>query len=155
MKRWLAWVTLIILLMWAFRASAQNIGFEDGNLSNWTAGGGDVSISTGVNNVSYGGGKTWTITPYGSRMAMLYPSGSVTFDGATTSLGLNSTENAAIRQFMANNAGGGSPTPTNATWIKRTVTLEAGKTYSFAWNYLSTDYTPFNDGSMMTLVHTT
>jgi len=155
MKRWLAWVTLIILLMWAYRASAQNIGFEDGNLSNWTAGGGDVSISTGVNNVTYGGGKTWTVTPYGSRMAMLYPSGSVTFDGAVSSLGLNSTENSAIRQFMTNNAGGGNPTPTNATWIKRTVTLEAGKTYSFAWNYLSTDYTPFNDGSMMTLVHTT
>jgi fibronectin-binding autotransporter adhesin len=33
--------------------------------------------------------------------------------------------------------------------------LEAGKTYVVAWQYMSTDYTPFNDGSMMTLTHAT
>jgi fibronectin-binding autotransporter adhesin len=133
----------------------QNIGFESGNLTGWTAGGGDVGVSTGLNNVSYGGGLTWTITPYGTYMAQLYPSGGITFDNAVSSLGLNSTENTAIKSFMQANAGGGDPTPTNATWIRRSVALQAGVTYSFAWNYLSTDYTPFNDGSMMSLVHTT
>jgi fibronectin-binding autotransporter adhesin len=134
---------------------ATNIGFESGNLSGWTVGGNDVVISTGVNNVTFGDNKYWTINPYGTYMAQLYPSGNITFDSAVESLGLNSTENTAIRSFMSANAGGGSPNPTNATWIRRTVTLQAGVTYSFAWNYLSTDYTPFNDGSMMTLVHTT
>jgi fibronectin-binding autotransporter adhesin len=143
------------LAFFAITSHAQNIGFESGNLTGWTAGGGDVGVSTGLNNVSYGGGLTWTITPYGTYMAQLYPSGSITFDGAVSNLGLNSTENTAIRSFMQVNAGGGNPTPTNATWIKRSVALQAGVTYSFAWNYLSTDYTPFNDGSMMSLVHAT
>lgn len=154
-KFWIWLIAAIVLLLGSKCSYAQNIGFESGNLTNWTSGGGDVTVSTGVNNVSYGGGLTWTITPYGTYMAQLYPSGSVTFDGAVSSLGLNSTENTAIRSFMQANAGGGDPTPTNATWIKRTVTLQAGVTYSFAWNYLSTDYVPFNDGSMMSLVHVT
>ena len=136
-------------------SQAQNIGFESGNLSNWTTSGADATVSTGLNNVTYGGGLTWTIKPYGTYMAQLYPSGSVTFDNATSSLGLTATDNTAIKNFMTANAGGGNPTPTNASWIKRTVTLQAGTTYTFAWNYLSTDYTPFNDGSMISLVHST
>ena len=154
-KYW-AWLIVAVFMLLIGRAShATNIGFESGNISNWTSSGGDVAVSTGVNNVSFGGGLTWTITPYGSYMAQLYPSGSVTFDNTVSSLGLNSVENTAIRTFMSNNSGGGDPTPTNASWIRRTVTLQAGVTYSFAWNYLSTDYVPFNDGSMMTLVHST
>lgn len=135
-------------------AQAQNIGFELGNTTGWTVSGADVTTSTGLINASYGGGKTWTIRPYGTHMAVLYPSGGIQFDGAVSSLGLTAADNTAIRNFMAANAGGGNPTPTNASWIKRTVTLTAGVTYTFAWNYLSTDYTPFNDGSMVTLVHT-
>jgi len=155
-KQFLTVVKLIfitVLLGIGGSALGQNIGFESGNLSSWTTSGSDAAISTGLNNVSYGGGKTWTIRPYGTYMAQLYPSGAVQFDNATASLGLTSTDNTAIRNFMTANSGGGNPTPTNASWIKRTVTLQAGSTYSFAWNYLSTDYTPFNDGSMITLVH--
>jgi fibronectin-binding autotransporter adhesin len=138
---------------WSQNLSAQSAGFESGNTTGWTTSGGDVTASQALINYSAGGGKTWTINPYGSWMGKLYPSGSVQFDNATSSLGLNSTENTAIRQFMNANAGGGNPTPTNASWMKKTLTLTAGTTYSFAWNYLSTDYTPFNDGSMVTLVH--
>ena len=141
-----------MLLLLCSNAFGQ-AGFETGNLTGWTTSGGDVTASQALINYTAGGGKTWTINPYGSWMGKLYPSGSVQFDTATTNLGLNSTENTAIRQFMTANAGGGNPTPTNASWIKRTMTLTAGTTYSFAWNYLSTDYTPFNDGSMITLVH--
>lgn len=137
---------------------AQNNGFESGNLSGWTASGGDVTVSTGLNNASYGGGKTWTVKPYGTYMAQLYPSGSVQFNTATTALGLTTAENTAIKNYLtyqSQNGGGGNPTPTNASWIKRELTLTAGTTYTFAWNYVSTDYTPFNDGSMMTLVNST
>ena len=144
----------LALLLLCSNAFGQT-GFESGNLTGWTTSGGDISASQALTNYTAGGGKTWTINPYGSWMGQLYPSGSVQFNSATTSLGLSSAENTAIRQFMTANAGGGDPTPTNASWMKRTMTLTAGTTYSFAWNYLSTDYTPFNDGSMITLVHST
>ena len=148
---------LLSLLLLCSNAFAQT-GFETGNLTGWTSSGGDNTASQALTNFSAGGGKTWTINPYGSWMGKLYPSGSVQFDNATTSLGLNSTENSAIKSYLnlqASSGGGGNPTPTNASWMKKTMTLTAGTNYSFAWNYLSTDYTPFNDGSMITLVHAT
>jgi hypothetical protein len=145
---------LLSLLLLCSNAFAQS-GFETGNVNGWTTSGGDAAASQSVVNLCTGNSKCWTINPYGSWMGQLYPSGSVQFNSATTSLGLTTAENTAIRQFMTTNAGGGDPTPTNASWMKRTMTLTAGVTYSFAWNYVSTDYTPFNDGSMVTLVHTT
>lgn len=147
---------LLLLTCLATVVSAQNIGFESGNLSGWTVSGGDVTTNTGMQNVSYGGGKTWTIMPYGTHMARLYPGSSTTFDNTISSLGLSSVENNLLRNYLtyqSQNGGGGNPTPTNASWIKREITLQAGTTYTFAWNYLSTDYTPYNDGSMMTLTH--
>ena len=143
-----------MLLLLCSNAFGQ-AGFETGNVNGWTTSGGDTTASQSVVNLCTGNSKCWTINPYGSWMGQLYPSGSVQFNSATTSLGLTTAENTAIRQFMTTNAGGGDPTPTNASWMKRTMTLTAGTTYSFAWNYLSTDYTPFNDGSMVTLVHST
>jgi hypothetical protein len=145
---------LLSLLLLCSNAFGQS-GFETGNVNGWTTSGGDAAASQSVVNLCTGNSKCWTINPYGSWMGQLYPSGSVQFNSATTSLGLTTAENTAIRQFMTTNAGGGDPTPTNASWMKRTMTLTAGVTYSFAWNYVSTDYTPFNDGSMVTLVHAT
>lgn len=153
---WITRLVAVLSIAVSSLASAQNIGFEAGNTSGWVTSGTDVAANTGMQNVTYGGGKTWTIMPYGTYMARLYPGGSVTFDSAVASLGLTSVENSAIKQYLtlqSQNGGGGNPTPTNAAWIKKEVTLEAGKTYSFAWNYLSTDYTPYNDGSMITLAH--
>ena len=133
--------------------SAQGTGFETGNLTGWTTSSSEVTV-VGNGTYSPGGGKTWAVNPYGTGMALLQPT-STQFNTAITSLGLNSAENTAIRNFMTANAGGGSPTPTTAAWIKKEVTLQAGTTYSFAWNYLSTDYTPYNDGSLMSLTHAT
>jgi hypothetical protein len=147
----------LMLLLLCSNAFGQNAGFESGNLSGWTTSGGDVGISTGLNNANFGG-PTWTVKPYGTYMGQLYPNGNVSFDSATASLGLSSTDNTAVKSYLtqqANNGGGGDPTPTNSAWIKRTVTLEAGTTYKYAWNFLATDYQPFNDGSMITLVHST
>jgi fibronectin-binding autotransporter adhesin len=145
MKRLLFTLTLLCSNVWA-----QNFGFETGNLSGWTSSGGEVAV-VGTTNVSPGGGKNWTINPYGTKMGQIQPTGGVQFNTATASLGLSTAENTAIRNYLTGL--GGNSTPTNAGWIKREVTLQAGITYTFAWNYVSTDYTPFNDGSMMTLTH--
>jgi hypothetical protein len=48
----------------------------------------------------------------------------------------------------------GNPNPTNAAWITKEVTLDAGVTYTMSWNYIGTDYVPFNDGSITSLVYT-
>jgi len=147
--------------------TATNIGFETGNTNSWTisnnsgaanwSSGSGAAIVTGLQHTP-DSGKSWTVTPYGSYMLSLQPgSGSPTFDSATTSLGLTSTQNTAIKNLLIQQAqtSGGDPTPTNASWVKRDVTLQAGVTYKISWQYLSTDYAPFNDGSIITLVHKT
>ena len=96
---------LLALLLVCSNAFGQ-AGFETGNLTGWTTSGGDVT-AVGTTNANLGG-KNWTVNPYGTWMGKLFPAGSVQFDNATTSLGLNSTENTAIRQFMNANAGGGN-----------------------------------------------
>jgi hypothetical protein len=141
-----------------------NLGFESGTTANWTISNGTgtektsgwsdngdgVNTSKGMVNYQPGGGKTWTITPYGTWMMSIQAGGdSPTFDQASASLGLTPTQVQELKTFLANQ--GGNSNPTNASWAKRTVTLEAGKKYVVAWQYLSTDYVPFNDGSMMTL----
>ena len=140
-----------------------NLGFEAGNTTSWT-----ISNTTGAANWSSGSGaavvtglqhtpdssKTWKVTPYGTYMLSLQPGGDApTFDSATASLGLTAGQNTAIKNYLTGL--GGNSNPTNATWVKRDMTLQAGVKYSIAWQYLSTDYTPFNDGSMITLVHKT
>ena len=144
-----------------------NLGFETGNTTSWT-----ISNTTGAANWSSGSGaavvtglqhtpdsgKSWTVTPYGTYMLSLQPGeGAPTFDAATTSLGLTAGQNTAIKNLLTQQAqtSGGDPTPTNAAWVKRDMSLKAGVTYTIAWQYLSTDYTPFNDGSIITLVHKT
>ena len=141
-----------------------NLGFESGTTSSWTVSNGTgaektsgwssngegVQTTKGVTNYSPGGGKTWNISPYGTWMMSIQAGGgSPTFDSASASLGLTTQQVQDIKTFLQNQ--GGNSNPTNASWAKRTVTLEAGKVYVIAWQYLSTDYVPFNDGSMMTL----
>ena len=154
MKRVLQLLVLTLTTSLAFSQdiSAQSAGFESGNISGWTSSGGEVTV-VGSTTVSPGGGKTWVINPYGTKMAQIQPTGGVQFNTATASLGLSTAENTAIRNYLTSL--GGNSTPTNAGWIKRELTLQAGTTYTFGWNYVSTDYTPFNDGSMMTLTHAT
>jgi hypothetical protein len=140
-----------------------NLGFESGTTANWTVSNGTgtektsswgdsgdgVQTSKGMTNFN-NGGKTWTVTPYGTWMMVIQAGGaSPTFDQASASLGLTPTQVQELKTFLQNQ--GGNSTPTNASWAKRTVTLEAGKKYVVAWQYMSTDYVPFNDGSMMTL----
>jgi len=149
-------------------ATNANFGFESGTTANWTISNGTgtektdpwsdngsgVNTSKGMTNYQPGGGKTWTVTPYGTYMMVIQAGGdSPNFDPAMASLGLTTTQVTEIKNYLTGL--GGNSTPTNASWAKRTVTLEAGKTYVVAWQYMSTDYVPFNDGSMMTLVHST
>ena len=145
-------LTFATSLAYSQDLSAQSAGFEGGTISGWTSSGNEAAV-VGTTTVSPGGGKTWVINPYGTKMAQIQPTGGIQFNDATASLGLNATETTAIRNYLTSM--GGNSSPTNAGWMKREVTLQAGVTYVFGWNYVSTDYVPFNDGSMMTLTHAT
>lgn len=160
MKRLIA----LFLLFFAMPASAQvtNYGFENGNYTGWTVSNGSTTartswsdsgsgaqVTTGMTNYCPGGGKCWTVTPYGSYMVSLQAGGgSPGFDSAMSTLGLQGSTITSIRNTIYSN---GNMYPTNATSISRTVFLQAGTTYSYAWQYVSTDYVPYNDGSMITV----
>ena len=159
------WIFTLLLLMFGAQLNAQtpsNYGFEDGNYSGWTVSNGStalrtswsdsgngVQVTTGMQNYCPGDGKCWTITPYGSYMVSVQAGGnSPQFNAAMTTLGLSASNITSIRNTIYSN---GSMNPTNASSVSRTVFLQAGITYSFGWQYLSTDYVPYNDGSLITL----
>lgn len=157
-------IIALFLLLYSglVHAQATNIGFEDGNYTGWTVSNGSttlrntwspngtgVQVTTGMQNYCPGGGKCWTVTPYGTYMASIQAGGgSPTFDNAMTTLGLASAAITSIKNTIYSN---GNMWPTNASSISKTVTLQAGVTYTFAWQYVSTDYMPYNDGSLITL----
>jgi uncharacterized repeat protein (TIGR02543 family) len=100
---------------------------------------------------------TWVFGPYATAAAILQPfDGLVSFDEATSALGLTAGDNSAIKQLITSQSVssgcGGNPNPTDAAWITKVVTLTAGVTYRMAWNYIGTDYVPYNDGSITSLV---
>jgi hypothetical protein len=143
-------------------AQVTNYGYENGNYTGWTVSNGSttlrtswsdsgagVQVTTGMQNYCPGGGKCWTVTPYGSYMVSVQAGGSSpNFNNAMTTLGLSSSTITSIRNTIYSN---GNMYPTNASSISRSVYLQAGITYTYAWQYLSTDYVPYNDGSMITL----
>lgn len=154
----------LFLLLFAFPAAAQvtNYGFENGDYSGWTVSNGStalrtswgstgsgVQVTNGMTNYCPGGGLCWTITPYGSYMVSIQAGGgSPMFDSAMSGLGLSPSQITTIKNTIYAN---GAKYPTNASVISRSVFLQAGTTYTYAWQYLSTDYTPWNDGSMITV----
>lgn len=99
---------------------------------------------------------TWTFGPYGSYAAALQPAGQATFDEAMTAIGLSSANSSSIKTLLSQQAAAstyGNGIPTDAAWIKKQVALTAGVTYTMSWNYIGTDYVPFNDGSITSLVY--
>jgi hypothetical protein len=102
---------------------------------------------------------TWNFSPKGGTYAVaLQPKSQQTFSQATAALGLSGTQTSAITTMLgqqAQAAGFGGGNPTDAAWITREVQLTAGVTYTMSWNYMATDYIPYNDGSITSLVPVT
>jgi hypothetical protein len=163
MKKLLFALMMLFCSSFVHAQTTVNYGFENGNYTEWTVSNGSTAlrtgwgsngtgsqVTTGMTNYCPGGGKCCNVNPYVSYMlAIQAGSGSVNFDPAMTSLGLQTSDITSIRSYLTSL--GGNSTPTNASWVKRSVSLQAGVTYTFSWQYLSTDYTPYNDGSIITL----
>ena len=100
---------------------------------------------------------TWQFSAYGNNMLALQPGPSNQWATVGATLGLSSaqiTSLSTLLQQQAQTSGFGGGNITNSAFIYRTVNLTAGTTYQMAWNYIGTDYVPFNDGSITTLVGT-
>ena len=154
-----------ICLCLATLAGAQtpDVGFGTGDLNGWTGGpsvgtqngpygssGIGVSTVNGTQTISCCGTNTWTISPYtGSYMVGMQPGSMSNYSAMTTALGLSSSSITALNGQVAST--GGSITST--AWIAKDFTFSAGTTFKMAWVYTSTDYVPFNDGSIATLVN--
>ncbi len=138
-----------------------NIGFEDGTLSGWTYSDTGTQGSTSYSDTGVGaavvtgmtdfqadnGTHTWTVTPFGNNMASLQAgNGSDSFATAANALGLDAASRALVQSTMAG-------APTNASWLYQDLTLAAGDFFSMAWQYVSTDYEPFNDASLTSLIN--
>ena len=141
-------IAAAVAAMLSASAYAQNLGFEDGTTTGWTS----TTLSAVGSTTTQAGQNTWVINPYGSYMGQLQIQ-SGNFNQMTSALGLTSASSTAITSLLQQQAqtGGGNPNPTTAGWVTKEVTLTAGQTFTLAWQYISVDYVPFNDGSIATL----
>ena len=144
-------------------AQTTDVSFGTGDLNGWVGGpsvgtqtgpygssGIGVATVNGTQTISCCGTNVWTIGPYtGSYMVGMQPGGSANYSTMTTALGLSSSSITALNGQVAST--GGSITST--AWISKDFTFSAGTTFKMAWVYTSTDYVPFNDGSIATLVN--
>ena len=123
--------------------------------SGWTNGPAGTSSVTGTQNIQ-AGQNAWAISPYtGSTMVKMQPSNpTATYSNMTSALGMSTASVTALSGEIAaqNPQGGGNIT--NAAWIYKDFPLAAATKFSMYWVYTSTDYVPFNDGSITTFVNT-
>ena len=165
MRHKLKALTACILLSVGISVQAQSLdlslsssGWETGGntgqtqTGNYMQSGVGVQSATGTQTVACCGPNTWVISPYtGSTMLGMQPSSSPNYSAMTSALGLSAASVTALNTEVA--SAGGSIT--SAAWISKNFTFQANTQFKMAWIYTSTDYVPFNDGSLTSLVNTT
>ncbi len=126
-----------------------NNDFEDG-LTGWTTtAAGAATLDTKT--LTVGGGTEWFVDSNGSGMAVLNPTGAVFNDDFASFLGVSADSKNYISDTFFDNS---DRRPTDFAAIKTTFNADAGDTFSISWNYISTDYVPYNDGSVLSVVNT-
>lgn len=121
-----------------------NAGFETGDLSGWTALGPTVVATPSTNVVTFDS-TNWVITAHDNWMAKLNPDG-VGVATIEAALGVA----AGSLNALNTNANGGSIT--DAAAIYQNFSGNAGDNLSLFWDYVATDYIPFNDPSFAIVI---
>lgn len=139
--------------------SLSSTGWESGGntgqtqTGNYMDSGVGVQTATGTQTIACCGQNTWAISPYtGSTMVGMQPGSTPNYSAMTTALGLSSASVTALNAEIAAQGGGGGIT--SGAWISKNFAFQANTQFKMAWVYTSTDYVPFNDGSITTLVNT-
>jgi hypothetical protein len=120
-----------------------NPDFETGTLGGWNSLG--TVVATPSTSVTTYDGTVWSISAAGTTMAQLNASG-VGVGVIESTLGLTAGSLTALNT----NPDGGILTNGSALYQSFTGTI--GDTLSFAWNYVATDYIPFNDPAYAILI---
>jgi hypothetical protein len=115
-----------------------NQGFETGDLTGWSTLG-TVNASPSTNVVTFDG-TNWTVDAAGTTMAQLISVGASQAQ-VEAFLGLGA---GALTAGNANPNGGSL---TNGAAISQDFSGNAGDVVTMFWNYVATDYIPFNDPS--------
>lgn len=123
--------------------SLNNGGFETGNLSGWTTLG--SVVATPSTNVTTYDGTVWTIGSNLTTMAQLNPS--VDIGSIESALGITP---GTLNTFNTNPNGGSL---TDGAAIYQSFTGNTGDTLAVAWDYVATDYIPFNDPAFAIIVN--
>jgi hypothetical protein len=120
-----------------------NPDFETGNLSGWSTLG--VVNATPSTSVTTFDGTVWSVFSAGTTMAQLTSSGA-DIGTIESTLGLSP---GTLNALNVNPDGG---ILTNGSALYQSFSGNAGDTLSFAWNYVATDYIPFNDPAYAILI---
>jgi hypothetical protein len=127
----------------AAQISLVNGGFEMGDLTGWSTIG-TVAASPSTTVTTYDS-TVWTINAAGSFMGQMISSGAAVSSIEST-LGLA----AGTLNALNTNPNGGDLTDGSALY--QSFLGNAGDTISFWWNYVATDYVPFNDPAFAMLI---
>ena len=132
-------------------------GFDSSFETGLPAGILDTTLNTGSFQYSNGDGSNWQIDPSGTKMAILHPT---TPAHNYAALKTNFQMIASDITYIDTNfdlADANNPSKnygiTNGAYLYADVVLSASEVYQMAWNYSSTDYVPYNDGSFATFVN--
>ncbi len=148
-RRFLARLVCIAVIVGTLPLNAAalalaNLGFES-DLSEWVTYQ-DVTVNSGSKTIA-AGSNSWEIHPKNSKMAVMAPSGNAgVFSSVADTLDLSTDTRAYFLGLF--------PQPTDFAYIYRTIELEAAQEFYMYWNYVATDYAPFNDASFVSLVNT-
>ncbi len=119
-----------------------NSDFESG-LSSWSTIG--SVIATPSTTVTTYNNIVWTISAAGTNMAQLRSTG----DSIST---IESTLGLTPGTLNALNTNPSDGDLTNGSALYQSFTANSGDTISFAWNYVATDYIPYNDPAFAILI---
>ena len=117
--------------------SLVNAGFEDG-LNGWTTVGGVVA--TGSTTITTYDNVEWDIFASGSAMAQLNPTG-IDVSTVASALGIDASA-------LSDPTGG----ITDASAIYQSFSAAAGDTVSMYWDYVATDYIPYDDPAFALII---
>lgn len=118
--------------------SLVNAGFENG-LDGWTTVGGGVTATSSTTVTTYDDVE-WDILAAGTKMAQLTPAG--------TDIGTVAGALGVSAAFFSDPTGG----ITDASAIYQSFSANAGDTVSMYWDYVATDYIPFDDPAFALLI---